>query len=94
MSLGSANESILSKVMKTEEDIIKITLDKLEERKWITATNGLYSSNNPTLVINNEINLVRNEFLEKIKKLKTEVLPNLETVYVQNNHVRQDENFD
>ena len=94
MSLGSASESILSKVMKTEEDIIKNTLDNLLERKWISTTNGLYSSNNPNLVINNEINLVRNEFLEKIQKLKTEVLPNLETVYVQNNHVRQDENYE
>jgi len=94
MSLGSATESILSKVIKTEEDIINTTLGKLKERKWITATNGLYSSNNPTLVINNEINRVRNEFLEKIKKLKTEILPNLETVYVQNNHIRQDENYD
>ena len=94
MSLGSATESILSKVIKTEEDIINTTLGKLKERKWITATNGLYSSNNPTLVINNEINRVRNEFLEKIKKLKTEILPNLETVYVQNNHTRQDENYD
>ena len=94
MSLESASESILSKVMKTEEDNIKITLSKLKERKWITVTNGLYSSNNPTLVINNEINKVRNEFLEKIKKLKTEVLPNLETVYVQNNHIRQDENYE
>lgn len=94
MSLGSASESILSKVMKTEEPIIKINLSKLKERNWIRATNGLYSSNNPTLVINNEINKVRNEFLEKIKKIKTEVLPNLETVYVQNNHVRQDEKYD
>ena len=77
-----------------EEDIIKIILDKLEERKWITATDGIYSSNNPTLVINNEINQVKDEFLEKINKLKTEVLPNLETVFAQNNHVRQDEAYD
>ncbi|MBY8983996.1 MAG: Coenzyme F420 hydrogenase/dehydrogenase, beta subunit C-terminal domain [Candidatus Lokiarchaeota archaeon] len=94
MSLGSANESILSKVMKMEKDLTKMTLNKLKERKWITATNGLYSSSNPKLVINNEINRVRNEFLEKIKKLKTEVLPNLETVYAQNNHLRQNENYE
>jgi len=94
MSLGNASESIISKVMKMEEDIIKIILDKLEERKWITATDGIYSSNNPTLVINNEINQVKDEFLEKINKLKTEVLPNLETVFAQNNHVRQDEAYD
>jgi len=94
MSLGRATESILSKVMKTEEDIINTTLGKLKARKWITATNGLIRSNNPTLVINNEINIVRNDFLEKIKKLKTEIIPNLETVYVQNNHIQQDENYD
>jgi coenzyme F420 hydrogenase subunit beta len=94
MSLGNASESILSKVMKKEEDMIKTSLGKLKERKWITATNGFYSSNNPTMVINNEINKVKNEFLEKVKKLKTEVLPSLKTVYVQNNRVRQDENYD
>ena len=94
MSLGNASESILSKVMKIEEDTIKTILKKLKERKWITATNGIYSSINPTLVINDEINKVRYDFFEKIKKLKTEVLPSLETVYVQNNHARQDENLE
>ncbi len=94
MSLRNASESILSKVMKIEEDTIKNILRKLKDRKWITATNGIYSANNPTLVINDEINKVRYDFFEKIKKLKTEVLPSLETVYVQNNHARQDENLD
>ena len=94
MSLGNASESIISKVMKMEEDIIMIILDKLEERKWITHTDGIYSSNNPTLVINNEINQVKDEFLEKINKLKTEVLPNLETEFAQNKHIRQDEAYD
>ncbi|GAH14830.1 unnamed protein product, partial [marine sediment metagenome] len=89
-----ASESILSKVMKIEEDTIKTILNKLKDRKWITETNGIYSSNNPTLVINDEINKVRYDFFEKIKKLKTEVIPNLETVYVQNNHARHDENID
>jgi coenzyme F420 hydrogenase subunit beta len=94
MTLGNASTSIISKVMKMEEDIIKRTLIKLEKQNWVMRTNGMYSSNNPNLVINNEINRVRNDFFEKIKEIKTEVLPNLETVYLQNNHVRQEESYD
>ncbi|MHA2040126.1 MAG: helix-turn-helix domain-containing protein, partial [Promethearchaeota archaeon] len=94
MTLGSASTSIISKVMKMEEDIIKKTLIKLEKQKWVMRTNGMYSSNNPNLVINNEINRMRNDFFEKIKEIKTQVLPNLETVYLQNNHVRQEESYD
>ncbi|MHA2181118.1 MAG: Coenzyme F420 hydrogenase/dehydrogenase, beta subunit C-terminal domain [Promethearchaeota archaeon] len=94
MSLGNTSESILSNVMKKEEDEIKTSLGKLKEHKWITAKNGFYSSNTPTMVNNNEINKVRDKFLEKIMKLKTEVLPSLETVYMRNNRVRQEENYD
>jgi coenzyme F420 hydrogenase subunit beta len=94
MSLGTASLSIISKVMNIEEETIKNTLIKLKNQKWITSTNGFYSSNNPNQVINNEINKVRNDFLEKIKKLKTEVLPSLEAVYLQNNHIRQEDQFD
>ncbi|MFX1454222.1 MAG: Coenzyme F420 hydrogenase/dehydrogenase, beta subunit C-terminal domain [Promethearchaeota archaeon] len=94
MSLGNADVSILSKVMKIEEELIKNTLIKLVERNWITTTNGIYCSRNPRSVINNEINKVRNEFLGKIRKLKIEVLPSLESVYLQNNHIRQEDSFD
>ncbi|GAH35713.1 unnamed protein product, partial [marine sediment metagenome] len=40
MSLRNASESILSKVMKIEEDTIKTILSKLKDRKWITEQNG------------------------------------------------------
>ena len=93
-SLGKASESTLSIVMKTEKEIVRNTLEKLNQREWISATNGSYSSVNPTRVINKEIFKLRKGFLEKIDKLKTEVLPNLETIYVQNNHIQTEENVD
>ena len=96
MSLGNASESILSKVMKTEKNIVRNALDKLKQREWIRSINGSYSSVNPTLVINNEIYKQRKSLMEKIEKLKIEVLPNLETIYVQNNfnHMKEDRNLD
>ena len=94
MSLGNTSESILSKIMKAEKNTVRNALNKLKQREWIIATNGSYSSVNPTLVFNNEIYKLKKGFLEKIEKLKTEVLPNLETMYAQNNynHLRHDEN--
>ena len=95
MSLGSADESILSKVMKVDINTIKAALKNLKQRQWIIGTNGSYNTVNPTLVINNEINILRNNFFEKIEKLKSETLPNLETIYAQNNfkYLRYDDDL-
>ena len=91
MSLGFANTSILSKIMNAEESSVNRTLSKLKKREWIINNNGLYSSANPTLVINSEISKLRRDFLKKIENLKDEVLPNLETLYAQNNHLRHED---
>lgn len=91
MSLGCVSDSILSEVMNTEENEVRRTLSKLKQREWIINNNGLYSSVNPTLVINNEIHKLRKSFSEKIENLKTKVLPNLNTLYAQNNHIRHDD---
>lgn len=95
MSLGSADESILSKVMKVEENTVRTALKKLKQRQWIIGTNGSYNTVNPTLVINNEIYSLRKDFLEKIEKLKSEILPNLVTMYAQNNfkYLRYDDDL-
>ncbi|MFX1374302.1 MAG: Coenzyme F420 hydrogenase/dehydrogenase, beta subunit C-terminal domain [Promethearchaeota archaeon] len=85
MSLESADESILSKFMKVDKKTVRSVLIKLKQRQWIIATNGSYKTINPTLVLNNEIYNLRKNFLDKIEKLKSEVLPNLETIYAQNN---------
>ena len=86
MSLGSADESILSQVMKADKKTVRLTLKKLKQRQWIIGTNGSYNTVNPTLVINNEIDNLRKELLENIEKIKSEILPNLETMYAQNNY--------
>ncbi|MHA2007275.1 MAG: Coenzyme F420 hydrogenase/dehydrogenase, beta subunit C-terminal domain [Promethearchaeota archaeon] len=91
MSLGFANTFTLSKIMNAEENSVERTLSKLKQREWIVNNNGLYSSANPTLVINNEISKLRKQFLKKIDNLKTGVLPDLETLYAQNNHVRHED---
>ncbi len=96
MSLGNVNELLLAKVMKKETNLILEALNKLKQRGWVMNTNGSYSSVNPKVVINNEINNLRKNLNNKIETLKFEVLPNLETLYVQNNvnRVRHREELD
>jgi hypothetical protein len=94
MSLGHAYASVLAKVMKIEESVINEVLNRLKKRNWIDLNNGMYNSVSPKLVITNEVNILRRDFMEKIEKLKTDVLPCIETIYVQNNHVKHDENLD
>ena len=96
MSLGDVNESQLAKVMKKEKKLILDALNKLKRRGWVINTSGSYSSVNPTVVINNEINNLRKNLNNKIKTLKFEILPNLETLYIQNNvnRVRHREDLD
>ena len=85
MSLGQANESILSEVMKEDINVVINALVNLEERDWVISINGMYNSIDPTLVINNEISNLRKTFLEKIGKLNGEILPKLEAIFVRNN---------
>jgi coenzyme F420 hydrogenase subunit beta len=85
MSLGQASESLLSEVMKVEENLVINTLQDLKQREWVFSTDGIYNSIDPTLVIHNEIGRLRKTFLEKIKKLNSEVLPKLEPIFVHNN---------
>jgi coenzyme F420 hydrogenase subunit beta len=91
MSLGLASSSMLSKIMNAEENEIKKTLSKLIQRDWVIKNDGCYSTVNPTLVINKEISNLRSEFLKKIGNLKNVVLPNLETLYAQNNHIKYED---
>ena len=69
-------------------------LEKLKQRQWVIENNESYSCVNPTLVFNNEIHELRMGLLDKIEKLKSEVLPSLEAIYAQNNHVKIDEQSD
>ncbi len=85
MSLGQASESILTEVMKSDKNLVKSALNSLIQREWITSTNGSYSVINPKIVISNEIYKQRKNLMERIEKLNKNVLPNLESIYVQNN---------
>jgi len=85
MSLGQASESILSEVMKSDNILVISALNSLIQREWIKHANGSYSVVNPTSVISNEIYKLRRDLMERIDKLNSDVLPNLESIYVQNN---------
>ncbi|MHA2290491.1 MAG: Coenzyme F420 hydrogenase/dehydrogenase, beta subunit C-terminal domain [Promethearchaeota archaeon] len=85
MSLGKASESILSEVMKVDKIKVMEALKCLKQREWVRLDNGAYNSVNPTIVVNREIRNLRKIFLQKIVKLKEELLPNLEPIFVRNN---------
>ncbi|MHA1350665.1 MAG: Coenzyme F420 hydrogenase/dehydrogenase, beta subunit C-terminal domain, partial [Promethearchaeota archaeon] len=85
MSLGQASESILTEVMKSDKNLVISALKSLIQREWITSANGSFSVINPKIVISNEIYKQRTSLMERIEKLNNDVLPNLETIYVQNN---------
>ena len=81
MSLGYADISMLSKVMKVEETEINNVLNTLQQREWILKTNGVYNPINPTQLIKSEIY----KFQKNIKKLKSDGLIDLEKLFIQNN---------
>ena len=85
MSLGQASESLLSEVMKVDKSIIINALKSLKQHEWVISINGTFNSVDPTLVINNEISKLKKIFLKKIGKLNSEVLPELESIFVRNN---------
>ncbi len=92
VSLGYADIAMLAKVMKAEEADVRNSLNELQQRKWISATDSKYTPVNPTDVVKAEIN----KFEANIKKVKSEALVDLQALYVQNNlmHVRYKEFMD
>ena len=85
VSLGNATAPILSKMMNIEQDTVLEALQKLKHRRWIIAPNGSYKAVNPTIIFNNEIYKLKQNFFKSIDKLKTDALTKLEALYVQNN---------
>ncbi|NVM45810.1 MAG: Coenzyme F420 hydrogenase/dehydrogenase, beta subunit C-terminal domain [Candidatus Lokiarchaeota archaeon] len=85
MSLGRANESLLSEIMKADINLVMSALKSLKHREWVLSSNGIYISVDPTIVINKEISNLRTIYLKKIGKLNSEVLPELESIFVRNN---------
>ena len=85
MSLGQASESLLSEVMNVDKNLVINALIRLKQRGWVILINEIYSSIDPTVVVNNEIGKLRKLLLEKVEKLNGEVLPKLEPIFVRNN---------
>ena len=85
VSLGNVTAPILSKMMNMEQNAVLEALQRLKYRKWIIAPNGSYKAVNPTIVFNNEIFELKQNFFKSIEKLKNDALPKLEALYVQNN---------
>jgi hypothetical protein len=78
--------------MKAEEADVRSSLDALKQRKWISTTDSKYTPVNPADVVKAEIG----KFEANIKKIKSDALVDLVSLYVQNNlmHVRYSEFMD
>ncbi|NVM35022.1 MAG: Coenzyme F420 hydrogenase/dehydrogenase, beta subunit C-terminal domain [Candidatus Lokiarchaeota archaeon] len=85
LSLEKADLSMLSTAMKKEPSEINNAVNILKQRKWISATNGFYKPNNPVKVFKEEIHQLKEKFNSNLKKFKSEVFKELETIYIQNN---------
>ncbi|MFX0188165.1 MAG: Coenzyme F420 hydrogenase/dehydrogenase, beta subunit C-terminal domain [Candidatus Hodarchaeota archaeon] len=93
ISLGYTNIALLSDVMKMEYKKIYKALEKLKRRKWIVEFNGGYRTINPIQVMKNEITKFKANLEKKINKFKSEVLKELEILFLQNNiqHIKYNE---
>ncbi|MFX1328106.1 MAG: Coenzyme F420 hydrogenase/dehydrogenase, beta subunit C-terminal domain [Promethearchaeota archaeon] len=85
LSLEHADPSMLSSIIKRDQQEINNALNILEKRKWILATNGWYKPVNPIKVFRKEISQLKDKFFNDLKTFKSEALKELETVYIQNN---------
>jgi coenzyme F420 hydrogenase subunit beta len=96
VSLGYANPSLLSSIMKSEENEIMKTLNQLILRGWIENDANIYKPINPTKVIKEEFFKFKREFENNIERLKDEALKDLETLFIQNNlmYIRYEEFMD
>jgi coenzyme F420 hydrogenase subunit beta len=85
VSLGQSDLPMLSKVMKLEESEIQKILDSLIKREWVYISENFYKAINPTKVIKDEIDNFRRNFERNIKRIESEALIDLETLFEQNN---------
>ncbi|MFX1551148.1 MAG: Coenzyme F420 hydrogenase/dehydrogenase, beta subunit C-terminal domain [Promethearchaeota archaeon] len=85
ISLGYANPSLLSSLMKSEENEIMKTLNQLKVRGWIENEANIYKPINPTKVIKDEFFKFKRELESNIERIKSEALKDLETLFIQNN---------
>ena len=85
VSLGQSDMPMLNKIMKLEESEIQEILDSLIKREWVFISENFYKPINPTKVIKEEINNFRRNFEKNIKRIESEALVDLETLFEQNN---------
>jgi len=96
VSIGYANPSLLSSIMKSEENEIMKTLNQLIKRGWIENEDNIYKPINPAKVVKDEVFKFKQEFERNIERIKNEALKDLETLFIQNNlmYIRYEEFMD
>lgn len=85
LSLGETDLFMLSDVMKLKPEIIYNILKTLKKRKWIFKYNNFYRPINPSTVFKNEINQFLTNFKDYIDIIKSKILKDLTTRFIQNN---------
>ncbi|MFX0155878.1 MAG: Coenzyme F420 hydrogenase/dehydrogenase, beta subunit C-terminal domain [Candidatus Hodarchaeota archaeon] len=85
LSLGEADLSTLIDVINLKPELIYNSLKTLTQRKWISKDNYFYRPINPPHIIKNEISKFMNNFQNQIDVIKTKILKDLNTIFLQNN---------
>ncbi|TKJ23214.1 MAG: hypothetical protein CEE43_03520 [Promethearchaeota archaeon Loki_b32] len=85
LSIGEADLFMLRDIMKLKPEIIYNIIKKLKQRKWIFKYQNFYRPINPSQVIKNEIDQILTKFKNYIDIIKSKILKDLTTKFIQNN---------
>lgn len=93
LSLGGSDFVTLTNVLSLSDDLIHNALYRLKNKLWIYSEKTLYKAFNPALIFKGELSRMR-DMINKLKEIiKKNVLPELETLFFQNN-INDIKNYD